>query len=136
MKRSAQVAGFFDMGKDRLVVPPGLNPSTPINGSGNGEEYRRDESPPPVDPATPGLHPAVAGMLHEFPKQGEKWDEDDLREFLDIFSSVVIGVHKKKVTQPLDMNVSMSYNIFAPGKQSNNRNVRGGTLAGEAAPFF
>lgn len=85
-QRSAQQAGFFEKGTDRLTVPglptgPGTKPidglpkgnhETGGGGSGGGNE-------------PPDLDPIIAGLLARLPKPGSKWPKAQREVWLQLF---------------------------------------------------
>lgn len=84
-QRSAEVAGFFEMDRTRLIVPPGVGetppspdkgeqkPDTKTGGNGGGG----DELPP-------GTDPIIAGLLKRLPKSGEVWPRAQRKLWLQL----------------------------------------------------
>ncbi len=105
-QRSAQQAGFFAHGRDRLVAPAGVNigqaAGTPI-GSGN------PPAPPPPPPrddrlgsrgdqfggdgggggGKPELHPAIQGLLVTLPAAGSSWPIEKQEKWVTALKSVL-----------------------------------------------
>lgn len=82
--RSAQQAGYFEHGKDRLIRPgvaPAEEPGDPANrnrtgGSGGGGG---DKMPP--------LHPLIKGLIEVLPHDGNSWTAEDAAEWLQTAAS-------------------------------------------------
>jgi hypothetical protein len=84
MERSAEQAGFYESGRDRMVMP-GFTPvaqreeekpleEEPANGAGgNGGGGKA----PPIDPI-------IAGLLARLPKSGDIWPEADRKLWLQL----------------------------------------------------
>lgn len=95
-QRSAEQAGLFQFGKDRLVLPPG----TSEDGTGIAPEGRDLIEPTEVKDTSPSktadvsLHPALQGMLQELPEKGESWTEAEFKAWSDAFLGVLRVVHK------------------------------------------
>lgn len=85
-ERSAEQAGYFEVGKDRLVRPtvrqgdvvdPEAAPDDADKGKGGGGE-------PPKD----GLHPFIQGLLKTLPpKEGDNWSLPDRAKWLRLAAS-------------------------------------------------
>lgn len=84
LERSAQYAGFFEHGKDRLVMP-GITPDNPKDpkpedsdqhrgGGGKGGGDGGDETPP--------RHPLIEGMFQSLPARGQSWTLDEAADWL------------------------------------------------------
>jgi hypothetical protein len=80
-QRSAQLAGFYSAGPDRLILPTGPVLTRSISEVGN-------QSPPdpPVRRASVGtdLPKVIDGLLEEAP-WGAKWNEAEFKEWADLF---------------------------------------------------
>jgi hypothetical protein len=86
LMRSAQQAGYFEHGKDRLIRP-GVAPS--------------EEHPPPVHKdrtggsggnggdgsKMPPLHPLIKGLIEVLPHDGDSWTAEDAAEWLQTAAS-------------------------------------------------
>lgn len=93
--KSAEVAGLFGYGKDRLVKPT-LSVGRVAREVSVGSEELSDSGAPQVarnDRATT-LHPAIAGMLDELPAKGTGWSIEGLDEWVDALKSVLRVVYK------------------------------------------
>lgn len=97
-QRSADQAGFFTVGRDRLVLPaghgallPDVQPGTRLTETGTpAVEVRTPRPEPQLDRpplrATIGettLHPALEGMLLTLPKAGSAWPAEKRKQWLD-----------------------------------------------------
>jgi len=110
LMRSAEVAGLFGYGKDRLVKP-NLPPTrvfqepTPV-----GQPSNSSESPPVpisfVHDAPAGLHPAISGMLDELPERGTNWSSEGLQQWLDALGSVLKVVYKVRPSTSNDLDTN------------------------------
>lgn len=92
-QRSAETAGLFAQGKDRLVLPGGvsLDSTTP-----NGGASRKMEQPN-VTPIMPGeLNPLLVSLIEELPASGE-WPSREEKDFWTrLFLKVVDKLYKVK----------------------------------------
>lgn len=80
-ERSAQQAGFFAHGNDRLVVPAGASEkSTPDTDKPGGKP-----PPPPPPPAGGGgeYHPFITGLLQKLPPAETNWEDAERVKWLD-----------------------------------------------------
>ncbi len=97
--RSAEQAGFFEHGKNRLVLPAAAS-----RGEGAVEEVRDEGNgggkppPPPPPPQGPTLHPFVQGLLNELPDAGRSagsvWPEDKRKLWLSTAESIFKMIYK------------------------------------------
>lgn len=77
-QRSAELAGFFKMGKDRLVQPadlPGTDdpPSPP-------KDYKQNPGPPPSNAALPA---PLSELWLTLLREGRSWSPEKIQEFVD-----------------------------------------------------
>ena len=79
-ERSAQYAGFFELGSDKLVKPRADTSHTPqplegerMNGGGNGGGGDK----PPIDPI-------IQGLLDRLPKSGDDWPESQRKLWIEL----------------------------------------------------
>jgi hypothetical protein len=84
LERSAQYAGFFEQGKDRLVMP-GVAPG----GDERRESLRPDEPKRHPDGGNggsgeniPPRHPLIEGMFQSLPENGKPWTLDEAADWL------------------------------------------------------
>lgn len=91
-ERSADQAGFFAHGNDRLITPTGLSrPETapletqdkPKRGTGGGGEDGR-----------PPLHPFIEGLLETLPPPKEDWPIADRAKWLETAASIFGLIYK------------------------------------------
>jgi hypothetical protein len=82
-QRSAEVAGFFRLGRDRLVAPPGAREGDSIAPVASQAVSPDSVSGPPPAANFPPLHPLLAGLMHELPQEGEDFSPDKRRDWLD-----------------------------------------------------
>jgi hypothetical protein len=76
-QRSAELAGFFKHGKQRLVPPANL-------GSAERREKRPDADRTPQDvPRTTGLPTALVDLWITLLEEGDSWSPDKIQEFLE-----------------------------------------------------
>jgi hypothetical protein len=80
LQRSAQYAGFFHQGRDRLVQPPA------VEGAGLPQP-----PPPPLEESAPAdtdflnqLHPIIAGLVRMLPHADDKWSPDEQKAWLRV----------------------------------------------------
>jgi hypothetical protein len=66
-EKSAEQAGFFEHGKNRLVMP-GIAAAEPIESEENGGGGKPPAPPPPPPPQGPELHPFIQGLLKTLPR--------------------------------------------------------------------
>jgi len=88
-ERSAQRAGFFEHGNDRLVMPAGLDNKTEtirigekpkLGGGGNGGDDKLD--------------PFIQGLLNRLPKADSEWPVKDRAEWLQAAAQVFKLIYK------------------------------------------
>jgi hypothetical protein len=93
LERSADQAGFYESGRDRLVMP-GFTPAMqreeekpleeePAHGGGNGGGGKQ----PPIDPI-------IAGLLARLPKTGAAWPEADRKLWLQLLEGSFKLIYK------------------------------------------
>lgn len=82
-QRSAQQAGFFDAGSDRLVEPSiSLAPASSSAGRDGGAVS--DNGNAPLTPADPGgsLHPLIQGLVETLPEPESEWSDAERKAWL------------------------------------------------------
>jgi hypothetical protein len=80
LQRSAQYAGFFGQGRDRLVQPPaveGAGPPPPPTATA-------EELPSTDTDFLSQLHPIIAGLVRMLPHEDEKWSYEDQQAWLHV----------------------------------------------------
>jgi len=80
-QRSADQAGLFEQGRDRLVLPAGAPPTKELSETGPA-------ATPPEEVRLQGLHPFIQGLLDELPKPGSAWPEGKREAWLETASSI------------------------------------------------
>ncbi|MBO6604035.1 MAG: hypothetical protein JJ938_15695 [Roseicyclus sp.] len=101
LERSAEDAGYFESGRDRLVRPANMDSGGHVD-SGSG-------STPPLPPPSPNdndnkggnggssgngggsgtVHPAIEGILQLLPRDGEKWPVRQRAKWLSSMNNVL-----------------------------------------------
>jgi hypothetical protein len=102
-EKSAQSAGFFQAGKDRLVEPIlSTTVSHRANGKTNPSADAKDSPPPPpiegrehayFDRADPLKEPLIHGLLARLPEAGTEWDYDQRLKWVRLFTAVLDMVY-------------------------------------------
>lgn len=94
LERSAEQAGFFETGKNRLVRPSVQQ----FGGSGGGTppppEDRTPPPPPPPPSKTKTFHPFIDGLLEELPAKGQPWSQEEQTQWLDTAKSIFGMIYK------------------------------------------
>jgi hypothetical protein len=95
-KRSAQQAGFFAHGEDRLVRPsfpigaPGPRPIEPVDYDGKGEtKVGGGGGGDQTD-----IDPIIRGLLARLPKSGDVWPETERKLWLDLLAGSFKLIYK------------------------------------------
>jgi len=94
-QRSAQQAGFFAYGQDRLVMPatgpgePAPPPKDPEPDPNAGRQHREDGGG-----SGGGRHPFIAGLLKELPAEGAEWTTDERRKWLQAAAMIFDIIYK------------------------------------------
>lgn len=98
-QRSAQQAGFFEQGRDRLVMPSGVSPAQPNGGrarnaarsseENGGRENGGDTSPSAGPPAK------IKMLLSVLPRDGEVWPEDKQETWLDLMRDALRSSYQR-----------------------------------------
>jgi hypothetical protein len=82
LQRSAQQAGFFQFGTDRLVMPPITQsaPAPAVNPSTEPEPERKKKTKD--DDEEKPLHPFIKGLLDKLPPADSEWPNDKRAKWL------------------------------------------------------
>jgi hypothetical protein len=80
-QRSAQEAGFFSYGPDRLVMPS-IKASTKSEVLDEEEVEDKDEKEKPEKPEKKRLHPLIEGLIQKLPEAETQWDLQGRRKWL------------------------------------------------------
>jgi hypothetical protein len=70
-QRSAEVAGFFDMDRSRLIMPPGIGTDAPATSEEKKEPEKGGNgggTKPPLE-----MHPFIEGLLKTLPPPQTEW---------------------------------------------------------------
>ena len=106
-QRSAQQAGFFAHGQERLVLP--------AMGPGTTEPKKEEQSPIPDAPEKRtsgdgnggGRHPFIQGLLKELPNEGNDWATADRVKWLKAAAMIFDLIYTNEDTgKPLKIEVS------------------------------
>jgi hypothetical protein len=95
-ERSAEQAGYFEHGKNRLVMPaivavrdaPPADPDEGRNGGGGGNGG---------GPTGPDVDPIIQGLLARLPPSGEVWPEAERNLWLELLKGSFKLIYKDKV---------------------------------------
>lgn len=96
-RRSAQQAGFFAQGIDRLVMPANVDlaASPPDASHGNDagatQQQRRGRGGGTTPPG--GMHPMIRMVLTMLPPAGEAWSADEQEVWLDLLRGVFTRIY-------------------------------------------
>lgn len=80
-QRSAEIAGFFDMDRSRLIMPPGLGTDAPVAAEEKKEPDKGGNGEGPKPPSL-GLHPFIEGLLKTLPAPESQWSLADRVKWL------------------------------------------------------
>jgi hypothetical protein len=94
-QRSADEAGYFAQGKDRLVRPAGSR-------ARDAEPVRvQSTSPVPERTGPSGYHPFIEGLLQALPQPGTEWPSDERKKWLGTAENVFALMYKDgSATEP------------------------------------
>ncbi len=88
-QRSAELAGFFDHGKDRLVQP------TDVASERTDTPPKLNEiAPPPKPEGRREFHPFIQGLLDTLPPPGEVWDAAGRKQWITAAESIFTLIYK------------------------------------------
>jgi hypothetical protein len=90
--QSAQQAGLFESGRERLILPAGTmqhhKPKAPLEQHDSGKGGYAPP-PPPLFPAPDGeLHPFIRGLLQTLPPQGAAWPAQRREQWLKTAANI------------------------------------------------
>jgi hypothetical protein len=106
LERSAQYAGFFEHGKDRLVMP-GVAPDERREPAKTDESERR-ESPRGKGSGGDGenpRHPLIEGMFQSLPPNGQSWTLEEAADWLHAAAYNLRFAYKLKGKITVDIKV-------------------------------
>lgn len=72
--RSAKLAGFFEFGADRLVIPSNVNPSPQKNEQQENKVKEVEQKKGGSDGGDGTYHPFIQGLLQKLPQPETQWD--------------------------------------------------------------
>lgn len=96
LERSAEYAGFFEQGKDRLVKPGFAPVSDPPQGDNN---FGGDGGKGGGGNETPELDPVIKGLIDKLPAPSSVWAEAERDLWLEILKSSFKLVYKEEVVR-------------------------------------
>ena len=102
LERSAQYAGFFEHGKDRLVMP-GVAPDGP-----RADESERHLGGGTGGGGTPPRHPLIEGMFQSLPANGQPWTLDEAADWLHAAAYNLRFAYKLKGKITIDIKIEQS----------------------------
>jgi hypothetical protein len=98
-ERSAEQAGYFDHGKNRLVMP-----GIAARAIDQGQEQEHDSPdenggggkppPPPPPPSGPTRHPFIEGLLKTLPEPETEWKSADRVKWLQTAANIFDLIYK------------------------------------------
>lgn len=90
-QRSAEVAGFFDMDRTRLIMPAGAGADTPPveEKKDVSEKEKNGGGGPPT-----GLHPFIQGLLQTLPIPDTDWSMQDRVKWLQTAANIFDLIYK------------------------------------------
>ena len=99
-QRSAEVAGFFEMDRSRLIMPTGTGEAAPpeekkeakpedgVSGGNGGGKF-----PPEIDPI-------IKGLLARLPKSGDVWPKAERKLWIQLLEGSFELIYKDEVVVP------------------------------------
>jgi hypothetical protein len=101
-QRSAEVAGFFEMDRSRLIMPAGLSAEAVPP-----EEKKEQKSEPSKSGGGGGsrsaeLDPIIEGLLARVPKAGAVWPTTKRKAWLDLLGSSFALIYKETTNEDDD----------------------------------
>jgi len=91
-ERSAEQAGFFEHGKNRLVTPGIAQSHEGVSAPEKREADRNGGGG--SEPPSSTLHPFIVGLLSELPQAGSAWPDAKRKLWLDTASSIFKMIYK------------------------------------------
>ena len=101
LERSAQEAGFFENGKDRLVYP-GIKKSDSHTGVGARPGSGTDDGRNKGGASDLEVDPIISGLLKRLPQSGSVWSADQRKLWLDLLSGSFELIYKDKENGSID----------------------------------
>lgn len=106
--RSAQQAGFFELGGSNRLVKPAVANRPDESGNGGGPE-----SPPPP-PTRPKLDPFVQGLIDKLPASGTSWGTADRVKWLQAAAHIFDLMYKDGGEITVEATESMPLSPIRP----------------------
>lgn len=102
MQRAAEQAGFFEQGRDRLVIPPDL-PTQRLIDIDEGHSRNEEARPPNSGNGDGGtgytFNPFIQGLINALPEPGTEWPEAQQKEWLETAAQIFKFIYKKSNTR-------------------------------------
>jgi hypothetical protein len=95
-QRSAEYAGFFEMDRSRLIMPPGIGNEAPPPVEESKPLEKNGGGGPPTDGPGPGVDPIIRGLLARLPKSGAVWPEAERELWLKLLAGSFQLIYKDK----------------------------------------
>lgn len=95
-QRSAQQAGFFAFGQDRLIMPatgPG-NQNDQNEPEKEKEDQKKQKKQDDDGGIGGGRHPFIAGLIKELPTEGDDWGTEDRGKWLQAAATIFDLIYK------------------------------------------
>ena len=93
-EKSAEQAGFFESGPNRLVMPGVAARSEGLGGEDEGSGTGGKPPPPPPPPQGPALHPFIQGLLLKLPEPESDWDPAQRVKWLQTAANIFDLIYK------------------------------------------
>lgn len=93
LQRSAQEAGFFQFGTERLVMPA-IKASAPAPAVAPVEEPEPEKKRKQKDDEDEDLHPFIKGLLTKLPKPDEEWTQEGRAKWLETAANIFDLLYK------------------------------------------
>jgi len=95
LQKSAQEAGFFPFGKDRLIFPPNIKASAaPLPVVIPTEQPEPDKKRKTRDEDEDELHPFIEGLLTKLPKPDDEWAQEARAKWLETAANIFDLMYK------------------------------------------
>jgi hypothetical protein len=130
LERSAQYAGFFEHGKDRLVMP-GISPDERREPPKTDESERRGSGDKGGggDGETP-RHPLIEGMFQSLPPNGQSWTLEEAADWLHAAAYNLRFAYKLKGKITVDIKIEPPAGAVHIGATTHDASVRESTKLG------
>jgi hypothetical protein len=112
LERSAQIAGFFEFGKDKLVAP-GVAQDTKADTTDTGKKKNGDGTGSGDGSGLAHLDPLLIALLKKIPPSGESWPGPQRARWFRTFAMNVSQIYDADDEQPVELKVELEPNPFA-----------------------